>query len=56
MHAAAQLSPLILKKTLNGIFSYIDIQDGDELLVESQSDVTALWGEIIAQEFGVQHI
>ena len=52
----AQLPIEILRKALSDIFSYIDKQDGDELLVESQSDITALWGEIIAQKFGTQHI
>lgn len=51
------LPKIIVKHALNRIISFIgEIDSNDKIYIESQSDILAFWGELIAKELNGQHL
>lgn len=50
-----ELSSGKIKKTLRWVRNYIDYSRDDEVLIESNHDKSAIWGEIIAKDLNAKH-
>lgn len=51
------LSKIIRKNVISKMIDYIGKkEDYGEILIESQSDFTAIWGELLAKEYNCKHI
>lgn len=47
---------LFIKKALQHVVDLIEREDSDEIYIESQADVQALWGELLAKKINAKHI
>lgn len=52
----SQLPTFIVDRTIIRILKIINYTQDDEILIESQADISALWGELIAKKLKAKHI